>query len=216
VGDGREGALVEMSAKPLGNRIYFVVVLRHLGLEREIAAVKVDRKNVCAFTPYSLDDRIGLDNHVTYHASGERHVVSKYRVGRKMRDVLEVREKSAVHLQRPANLKGAVQLYFSGDPLGQFAGLRARGTGMGEPILLDGENAGFREGPFVLKIYAVEPGNEASVPIAPDAGARVLRFIKATNPWIAVEVYQPKGDAGITRAPRSETPTQAGVELHPT
>jgi hypothetical protein len=216
VGDGREGAVVGMSAISRGDGICFVVVLCHLGLELEIAAIKVKRKNICAFTPYSLDDRVGLDNPFTYHAGGLRHVRSKYRVGDKMWEVPEVREKSVVQFERPANLKGAVQIYLSGDPLGQFRGLMPKGTGKGEPILLDGEKAGFREGPSVVKIYAVDPGNEACVPVAPDAGARVLNFIKVTDPWIAVQVYQPKDDARLRQAPRSETPTPAGFEAHPT
>jgi hypothetical protein len=205
-----------MRAKSERDGSYFVVVLRHLGLEREIVALKVNRNNFQAFTPYSLDGSIGLDNHVSYHASGERHVKSRYLLGDEMRDVPEVTDASEVQVEPPVNLKGAVQIYLSGDPLGQFRGLRPSGSGKGEPILLDGEKAGFREGPFVVKIYAVEPGNEACVPVAPDAAARVLHFIKVTDPWLAVELYQPKDDAPPRQSPRPETPTQAGFEAHPT
>ncbi|HXN72623.1 MAG TPA: hypothetical protein VN861_08725 [Candidatus Acidoferrales bacterium] len=172
--------------------VYFVVVLCHLGLEREIAALKVRRHYPIAFTPYSLDGSIGIENHVSYKSSGERHVVSRYRVGDKMKEVKRIRKESTVHFARPSNLKGAVEIYLSGDPLGQFRDLRPAGSGKGERVLLDAEKAGFRDGIFVVKIYAVEPSNEGCVPTAPDAGKRVLHFIKSTDPWIAIDVYQPK------------------------
>jgi hypothetical protein len=182
-----------MRVKSQRDGIYFAVVLRHLNLEHAIAGLRVEGKNFYAFTPYSLDGSIGLDNHVSYHASGERHVRSRYRAAGEMRDVPGVRDVSVTHFERPANLKGAVQIYLGGDPFGQFRELKPLVGHNGERVLLDGEKGGLREGPFVVKIYAVESGNVACVPVAPDVGARVLHFIKTTDPWIAIDVYQPNG-----------------------
>lgn len=175
--------------------IYFEVVLRHLGLERRMADVKVRRDikgiHFHAFTPYSLDGSLDLDNHVSYHADGKRHVRSRYKKDGKMLDVPGILKYSVVHFEPPDNLRGAVQIYLSGDPLGQFRDLKSIYRGRGEKILLDVERAGFIESLFVLKIYAVERGNENCIPCAPDAGLRVLHFIKTIDPWIAIEVYQP-------------------------
>src|SRR5271155_5155605 len=113
-----------MKVEPEKDDIYFVVVLRHLGLDREIATLKVKRDYMMAFTPYSLDGSLGLDHHVSLKPSGERHVVSKFRVGDEMIDVPKLKEESIVRFEPPENLTCPVQIYVTGDPLGQFRGLR--------------------------------------------------------------------------------------------
>jgi len=42
----------------------------------------------------------------------------------------------------------------------------------------------------VIRVYLVEPGAEACIPIFQDTGPRILHLVKQTNPWMAVEVYQ--------------------------
>src|SRR5208282_5065268 len=167
------------------DRFHFEIVLRHLGLERKLADLKVNGKNYYAFTPYSLDGLCGLDNHMSYHADGERHVKSRYRRDGEMVDAPELFGSTAVQFGRPENLNGAVPLYLSGDPLNQFRKLRPFVGGKGAKILIDAERADFRECPFFIQIYVVGGRNAACVPVPPGAGPRILSFIKKTDPWIA-------------------------------
>ena len=175
------------------NGIYFEVVLRHLGLERRMAVLKVKWQDFYAFAPYCFDDSADTDFHISYHETGERHAKSirRHPIDGKMRSAPGVWPETVVHFKPPEYLRGAVQIYLSGDPLGLFRGLKSAYRGMGEQILIDVEKAGFLENPFVMKIYVVERGNEGCIPHAPDGGPRVLHFIRSTNPWIAIDVYQP-------------------------
>ena len=141
----------------------YSILLRHLGLERKLADIKAKPGDFQAFTPYSLDGSTAIHNHVSYHPNGERHVVSQYPLAGEMQSVEEIKKQSVSLFDPPVRMKGAVQIYLGGDPLGQFRTLDppiVRGTA----VILDAESAGFVEAPFVIRIFVVEQGNRNAVP----------------------------------------------------
>lgn len=82
------------------------------------------------------------------------------------------------------------ELYHSGVFYSQFPELLPVGTNQGISVVLDAEMAHFRDDFTVIRVYLVEPGAEACIPIFPDTGPRILHLVKQTIPWLAVEVYQ--------------------------
>jgi hypothetical protein len=71
-----------------------------------------------------------------------------------------------------------------------FHDLLPAGSNKGISVVLNAERANFRDDFVVIRVYLVEPGAEASIPIFPDTGLRILHLVKQTTPWMAVEVYQ--------------------------
>lgn len=168
----------------------YSILVRHLGLERKLADIKAKPGDFQAFTPYSLEGSTAIHNHVSYHPDGERHVVSQYRVASEMRTVKEIEDQSVTFFDPPARMKGAVQIYLGGDPLGQFRTLDPPIV-YGTAVILDAESAGFVEAPFVMRIFVVDPGNKEALPPPSGPGPRILHFIEDIKPWIAIELHQP-------------------------
>jgi len=80
--------LTLVEAKASGELV-LCFALRHLGSEREILVLKVAPERKCvpeqkyflACPPYAKEPFGNLDCHMTWHASGERHAVSRLVVG---------------------------------------------------------------------------------------------------------------------------------------
>src|ERR1700728_3003571 len=143
-----------------------VFALRHLGMEREILVLKVKNHNFHAFLPYSKKPLGPLDNHMSWHKSGERHAVSKYYNGQEWREVESTRRESTVKLQPPSSLKGVGVLCHIVCGVGvPFVELYPLHANPGELCMLDADAAGFRDDAFFVRAYLVEPGEEKCVPI---------------------------------------------------
>ena len=54
-----------------------VIGLRHLGLERELVVLKVKAENYYVFLPSGRAGISDVENHVSYHRSGRRHMVAR-------------------------------------------------------------------------------------------------------------------------------------------
>ena len=186
------------------SRLTFCVALRHLGTEREIVVLKVDGNNFYAFPPYAKKPLGDVDGHMSWHASGERHAVFRIRRGRGWEKDTRMQKKSTVKISPPPMLKGVGALYHSGIFYFQFPALPSVGTNEGTSVVLNAERAHFRNDFTVIRVYLVEPGAEACIPIFPDTGPRILHLVKQTNPWMAVEVYLTGSRAefaGLVRGP---------------
>jgi hypothetical protein len=170
----------------------FVFALRHLGIEREVLVLKAKNRDFHAFLPYSKKPSGPLDNHMSWHESGERHAVSKYYDGNEWREVESTRRESTVKLQPPSSLKGVGLLIHIVCGIGvPFAELYPLHTNTGELCVLDAEAAGFRDDAFFVRAYIVEPGEEKRIPIAASTGSRILHIVpRTTAPWLAVEAFQ--------------------------
>jgi hypothetical protein len=170
----------------------FIFALHHLGVEREVLALKVKRQNFYAFLPYSKKPLGPLDNHMSWHESGERHAVSKFYNGKEWREVESTRRESTVTLQPPSSFKGVGLLIHVVCGVGvPFVELYPVHTNTGQLCILDAEAAGFRNDAFFVRAYIVEPGQEQRIPIAANTGPRILHLITRTpTPWLAVEVFQ--------------------------
>jgi hypothetical protein len=188
----------------------FTVTLRHIGITRPILVLRVRDQDFYAFAPDSKSS--GLNRHMSYHASGERHFVSRHRNGKYWCEdkwplpdgTLETtRKQSSVQLPEPRVLRGAEPLFQGGIFWGEFPKLPAVGSKIVGLVELDSEPAGFRDDYIVVQAHIVEAGNTSCVPLHPDTGPRILHFIKKTTPWIAVEVFQQELPAAIPVAPVS-------------
>ena len=175
--------------KPSGS-LTFCFALRHLGSEKEIVVLKVDRNNFYAFPPYAKKPLGNVDGHMSWHASGERHAVFRIRRAFGWKKDKKMQKKSLVKMSPPAVLEGVGALYHSGLFYFQFPELPPVGTNEGTSVVLNGESVHFRNDFTVIRVYLVEPGAEANIPISPDTGPRILHLVKQTSPWLAVEVYQ--------------------------
>jgi hypothetical protein len=164
--------------------------LRHLGTEREFLVLKARGNDFFAFPPYAKVPFGNVDCHTTWHASGERHAVSRYHDGRSWKKDARTKKESKVKLPPPAALKGVGALYHSGVLPLQFLDLLPVGSNLGHLIVFDAEGAGFRNDFIAVRVYLVEPGAEDCIPVFPDTGPRILRLDKRTTPWLAVDVYQ--------------------------
>ena len=164
--------------------------LRHLGDVRELLVLKVKENNFYAFPPYAKKPDGPVDVHMSLHASGERHSVARLFDGHSWRKDAKIQTESTVKLNPPSELKGVLALFHSGIFPGQFLDLPPVGTNIGHSVVLDAENANFRDDFIVIRVYVVEPGAEDRIPIFPCIGARILHLDKRTTPWLAVEVYQ--------------------------
>ena len=168
----------------------WVFAVRFLGAEREVLVLKVNCQNFYIFSPYAKKPPGDVDWHVSWHASGERHAVSRCRNAGKWMESPEMRRDSTVVAQRPAEVRGAEFLDKSGVFYGRFLRLPSVGTNEGELVVLDADAAGFVDDAFFSRVYLVEPGAEDQIPVGPGAGPRILHLIKQTHPWVAVEVFQ--------------------------
>jgi hypothetical protein len=178
------------SGKTASGALTLCFGLRHLGIEREIVVLKVDGGNFYAFPPYAKSPLGDVDGHMSWHSSGERHVVSQCRIGSTWKTDARTQNESRVMLPAPSALKGAGALFHSGIFPFQFPNLLPAGSNRGHCVVLDTQAANFRDDFIVIRVYLVEPGMENRVPIIPDTGPRILHFVKQTIPWLAVEVYQ--------------------------
>jgi hypothetical protein len=176
--------------KRASNGLTFCFALRHLGIEREIVVLKVDKNDFYAFPPYAKKPLGDVDGHMSWHASGERHAVFRVRRGSGWEKDKRMQKKSAVKLASPPMLKGVGALYHSSIFYSRFLELWPVGTNKGISVILDAESAHFRDDFTVIRVYLVEPGAEACIPLFPDTGPRILHLVKQTIPWLAVEVYQ--------------------------
>ena len=131
-----------------------------------------------------------VDGHMSWHASGERHAVFRIRRGRGWEKDKRMQKKSIVKMSPPPMLKGVGALYHSGIFYSRFPELPPIGTNEGTSVVLNAQRAHFRDDFTVIRVYLVEPGAEASIPVFPDTGPRILHLIKQMTPWMAVEVYQ--------------------------
>jgi hypothetical protein len=59
------------------NEHNIVIGLRHLGLEKELLVLKIKGEDYYAFLPSGKAGLTDIDNHVSYHRSGRRHMVVK-------------------------------------------------------------------------------------------------------------------------------------------
>jgi len=178
------------SRKRASGGLTLCFALRHLGTEREIVVLKVDRNNFYAFPPYAKKPLGNVDGHMSWHASGERHAVFRIRRGRGWEKDTRMQKKSTVKISPPPMLMGVGALYHSGIFYSRFLALPPVGTNEGISVVLNAERAHLRDDFTVIRVYLVEPGAEASIPIFPDTGPRILHLVRLTTPWIAVEVYQ--------------------------
>jgi hypothetical protein len=178
------------SRKRASGSLTLCFALRHLGTEREIVVLKVDRNNFYAFPPYAKKPLGNVDGHMSWHASGERHAVFRIRRALGWEKDKRMQKKSLVKMSPPPMLKGVGALYHSGLFYFQFPELPPVGTNEGTSVVLNAERAHFRDDFTVIRVYLVEPGAEASIPIFPDTGPRILHLVRLTTPWIAIEVYQ--------------------------
>jgi hypothetical protein len=174
-----------------GNRT-LIFALRHLQAEREILVLKVAGQNFYAFPPYAKVPLGGLDNHMSWHRSGERHATSKYFDGKQWKELVSTRRESRIKLQPPYALKGVGFLCHIVCGVGvPFMELYPLHTNTGEICLLDAEAAGFRDDAFFVRAYLIEPGAQDHIPISANTGPRILYLVKrACPPWLAVEVFQ--------------------------
>jgi hypothetical protein len=179
-----------VSRKRASAGLTFCFALRHLRTEREIVVLKVDGNNFYAFPPYAKKPLGNVDGHMSWHASGERHAVFRIRRGRGWEKDKRMQKKSTVKMSPPPMLKGVGALYHSGIFYSRFPELPPVGTNEGTSVVLNAERAHFRDDFTVIRVYLVEPGAEASIPVFPDTGLRILHLAKQTTPWMAVEVYQ--------------------------
>ena len=172
----------------MSNELVRVFALRLLGEKREIIVLKEKGQDFYAFPPYAKKPLGDLDNHMSWHESGERHAVTKYR----KKEIKSVRNKSEMHLQTPSSLKGAGLLcHIVCGVFNSFVDLHSIGTNDGQLVVLDAEAAGFRDDAFFVRAYLVGPGEEHCIPIAADTGPRILHLVERTTaPWLAVEVFQ--------------------------
>jgi len=179
-----------------------IFALRHLRMEREILILKMAGQNFYAFPPYAKAPLGGLDNHVSWHRSGERHAVSRFHDGKRWNELRSTRRESIVNLQPPSSLKGVGFLCHIVCGVGvPFVELYPLHTNTGEICLLDAESAGFRDDAFFVRAYLVEPGAQDHIPISANTGPRILYLVKrACPPWLAVEVFQ-QASVGLTRVP---------------
>src|SRR5260370_5042933 len=88
--------------------------LRHLGTEREILVLKVKGNNFYGFPPYAKKPIGPVDCHISWHASGERHAVSRFYDVHVWKKDVRMQRRMAVKLHSPADLKGVGPLYHSG------------------------------------------------------------------------------------------------------
>ena len=191
--------LLAMSRDASATSGEWVVVLRHLGIEREILVLKAKGQEFHAFCP---NGKAGgdIEVHSSYHGSGERHLVMKRLAGRswiedkwpRPENGLEetMRRQTATQLQPPAVLRGTELLFGCNVFAGQFPQLKPVGTNSGEQIVIDAEAEGFRDDFTMVRAYLVGPSREETIPANEHAGPRVLHLIKRTTPWLAVEVFQ--------------------------
>jgi hypothetical protein len=173
----------------------FSVVLRHLGLEKEIVVLKTAQEtrgtNFYAFPPYAKEPLGSFDTHMSYHASGQRHCEAKMLIGSEWRREAAIYGPSVVQLRRQSELTGVVELYHSGVFVPWLSEFPRVGTNRGQIVLLDGTAAGFRADFICVWVYVVAPGAEGQIPTHPDTGPRILQAIEDT--WIVVDVFQQVG-----------------------
>ena len=124
-----------------------------------------------------------LDRHMSYHSSGERHLRVK---GKGVVPIKVV----PLQLPRPPLIRGVQQLLKTGLFLGQFANLKPLRQRHDRVIVLDADDAGFREGAIFLNVFLVEPWQEDQIPMPVNAGPRIVHIDKRTTPWFAIEVFQ--------------------------
>ena len=153
--------MVESRERASGDLI-LCFALRHLRAEREILVLKVKGQNFYTFPPYAKRPLGDLDSHMSWHESGERHAVVRFRNGRVWREAERTRKESTVKLQRPDAFKGVGPLFHSGVTPFQFLELPRVGTNPGYSIVLDTEASNFRDDFIVIRVYLVEPGAEGS------------------------------------------------------
>lgn len=161
----------------------FVVTGQYGNDIREIAVLKVSRKGeFFAFTPYARVS--SLDVHTSKHLSGERHL--RVRLGENRQPTPE----TEMQLQPLATFSGVELLMGMSAFAGQFSNLNPSGTNRGEVIPFDLNTAQFRDDAFFVRIYLVEHPTEQQIPVPPNVGPRVIRFIRKTKPAIAIELFQ--------------------------
>ncbi len=174
------------------NEFEFVlcVALRHLGTEREIVVLKETEQEFFAFPPYEKRPLGSFDVHMSWHKSGERHFVASLFNGQKWKKHKSIQEKSRVNLGAPANLKGVADLYHFGIFLHQFLDFPPVGANPGGSLVLDADNANFRDDFIAIRVYLVEAGREDQIPTYQATGPRIFHLVKNTRPWIAIDVFQ--------------------------
>ena len=99
-------------------------------------------------------------------------------------------DKAIEKLQPTDSLKGFELLFVVTAFKGQLENLDPL-EGFGGPvILIDMDAAEFRDDSFCVKTYLVEPGQEDSIPLPPDAGPRIVHIEKSVTPWMYLEAFQ--------------------------
>jgi hypothetical protein len=182
------------------SKLVITIALRHLGIEREVLVLKAKGEDFYAFLPGSLSGLGHCKIHFSFHGSGRRHMVVESRTRedewdeekwpRRGAEPTTMREQTKVQLQRPAAIRGAQLFGHCGILYGQFPDLHPVGTSPGELIVLDAQDAHFRDDYTIARAYVVEPGCDAVVVAERFAGPRVVYVEKRTAPWIVAEIFQ--------------------------
>jgi hypothetical protein len=180
--------------------------LRHLGEVRELLIVKNKKTyEFYVFPPFKKNhEKPRIDLHTSQHESGVFHTILKvngqepkslvrYVPSRTNQPPIEILyQRPEMTRRRPADLKGAMEIFSSFLACSQFQDLPPLGTNKGDVFVLDAESAGFTDDAVFVRVYLVAPGAEDCIPVFPyvSNGARILKLEKGTTPWIAVEVFQ--------------------------
>jgi hypothetical protein len=156
------------------------IVLHFQGTSRECFLLRENKGNFYAIL--ALADEL-LHNHVSYHASGQRH----FKVGPKGREP----DKRFVSIcQSPSTLRG-VELVL-GAPIfrGQFQKFRLYKASPEPTILIDADAAHFRDDVIFVRVFLIEPNSEPTIPVALHSGPPLLHVIKETQPWVGIAFFQ--------------------------
>jgi hypothetical protein len=187
------------TARKNAHEILFVLVLRHLGIEREVLVIKARPRDFQAFLPSGKAGVSDVEIHASRHEAST-HMVARHRDEKKWRESEFSRfDSPSKHTMRPKTegkrppidaLKGSELFWGCNILAGQFPNLEPVGTNSGERVVLDAEAENFRDEFTGVRLYLVEPHQEDTIPSYDYAKPRILHLIKRTTPWIAVEVFQ--------------------------
>ena len=173
------------------------MVLRFEGISRECFLLRENRGNFHVIL--ALADE-WLHNHVSYHASGQRH----FKVGPKGRRP----ERCFVSYCQPTSKFQGVELLLGATILrGQFQKSRIYKASQAPAIIFDADAAHFRDDVIFVRVFLVEPFSEPSIPNSLYAGPSLLHVITETQPWVGVAFFQ-QSEAIIPRNGVVQIPSQ--------
>jgi hypothetical protein len=159
------------------------VVLHFLGVSRDCFRLKDDQGNFYAIL--ALADK-SLRYHVSYHASGERH----FKVSAK--GTKPIRYYPAIC--QPTSVLRGFELLFQTPPIyrGQLQRFRIYKPSKDPAIILDADEARFRDDDIFLRVYLMEPNSELRIPEDLRLEPPWVHIIRETRPWVRIEFFQQK------------------------